>query len=232
VAEGFAAAGLQVALVDITQDELRAAERELLDNGHSVRAFPTDVTDERAVALLAAEVHRTFGPVRVLVNAAAILEERPFVMSDFAAWTRTLAVNLSGPWLCTHAFLPDMRAARAGSIINVTSRAGVEPFVGETAYCAAKYGLEGFSHALALEVADEGVAVNLITPGISIKPTSLSIAAFAALSPEERDRYADPALLIPAFLDLITADTRGITGQRVDAYQRSQELREEAARSR
>jgi len=216
---------LRVALIDITEDELRAAEQELLTNGHAVRAFPTDVTDETAVATMAQGVREAFGPVRVLVNAAAILEEQPFNTSDFAAWTRTLAVNLTGPWLCTKAFLPDMLAARAGSIINVTSRAGIEPFAGETAYCAAKYGLEGFSRALALEVAEDGVAVNLITPGISIKPTSLSIAAFAALTPAERARYADPALLTPAFLDLITAAERGITGQRFDAYQRSQQLR-------
>ena len=182
---------------------------------------------------MAQGVRATFGPVQVLVNAAAILEEQPFVTSDFAAWTRTLAVNLNGPWLCTQAFLPEMRAARSGSIINVTSRAGVEPFVGETAYCAAKYGLEGFSRSLALEVATDGVAVNLITPGISIKPTSLTMAAFAALTPTERARYADPALLTPAFLDLVTASERGITGQRFDAYGRSQELRAEAeAKSR
>lgn len=225
VAGAFAEAGLRVALIDITPDELRAAERELLADGYTVCAFQTDITDQHAVATMAQGVHEAFGAVRVLVNAAAILDEQPFVTSDFAAWTRTLAVNLSGPWLCTQAFLPEMLAARVGSIINVSSRAGIEPFAGETAYCAAKYGLEGFSRSLALEVAADGVAVNLITPGIRIKPTSLTVAAFAALTPAERTRYADPALLTPAFLDLVTASERGITGQRFDAYQRSQQLR-------
>jgi NAD(P)-dependent dehydrogenase (short-subunit alcohol dehydrogenase family) len=228
VAGAFAAVGLRVALIDITQDELRAAERQLLADGHTVRAFQTDITDEEAVRAMTQGVREAFGPVQVLVNAAAILEEQPFVASDFAAWTRTLAVNLTGPWLCTKAFLPAMRAARSGSIINVTSRAGIEPFAGEMAYCAAKFGLEGFSRSLALEVSTDGVAVNLITPGISIKPTSLTVAAFAALAHAERACYADPALLTPAFLELVTASERGITGQRFDAYQRSQQLRAEA----
>ena len=229
VAGAFAAAGHRVALVDITDNELIVATDDLRSRRLDVRAFRADIADERSVATLAAAVRATFGTPRVLVNAAAILEERPFVASDFVAWQRTIAVNLSGPWLCTRAFLPAMLAAGRGSIINVTSRAGIEPFAGETAYCAAKFGLEGFSRALALELAGTGVAVNLITPGISIKPTSLTVAAFAGLPPAERARYADPTLLTPAFLHLATADERGVSGQRFDAHSLSRQLRDGAA---
>jgi NAD(P)-dependent dehydrogenase (short-subunit alcohol dehydrogenase family) len=226
VAGALGHAGYRVALVDITVEELQATESALIAQGIAASAFRVDVTDEQAVTGLVEAVHRTYGVPHVLVNAAAILEERRFDTSDLAHWQRTLAVNLTGPWLCTRAFLPEMIAAGRGSVISVTSRAGIEPFVGETAYCAAKFGLEGFSRALALELAGSGVVVNLITPGVSIKPTSLTTADFAALPPEQRARYTDPALLTTAFLYLATADAKEINGERFDAYQLSQQLRD------
>lgn len=229
VAAAFAAAGARVALVDLPGEELADAEATLRAAGHAVRAVGADVTDPAAVAALAATVRATFGATRILVNAAAILEERPFLDCDLDSWQRTIAVNLTGPWLCCRAFAPEMVAAGRGNIINVTSRAGVEPFVGETAYCASKFGLEGFSRSLALELGPHGVVVNLITPGISIKPTSLTLADFAALPPEYQARYADSTTLVPAFLHLATADERGINGGRFSAYELVQGLREREA---
>lgn len=224
VAEAIAAAGAHVALVDVTADELADAAASLRSRGHPVLAIRADVADPAAVAGLVAAVRAEFGSARILVNAAAILDERPFVECDFAGWQRTIAVNLTGPWLCCKAFAPDMLAAGRGSIVNVTSRAGVEPFVGETAYCASKYGLEGLSRSLALELGPRGVAVNLVTPGISIKPTSLTLADFAALPAERRARYADAAALGPAFVYLATADERGINGQRFSAHELSRQV--------
>lgn len=217
-ARALAVAGARVALVDITGDELADAEASMREAGLDARAFRADVSDPDAVARLADRVRAALGPPTVLVNAAAILDERPFVEYDFVGWSRTLAINLTGPWLCCKAFVPDMLAGGRGSIVNVSSRAGVEPFAGETAYCASKYGLEGFSRSLAIELEPRGIAVNLITPGISIKPTSLSLADFAALPADRRARYADADRLGPAFVALATADERGITGQRFSAH--------------
>ena len=224
VAAAFAAAGARVALVDLPGDELADAEATLRAAGHDVLAVGADVTDPGAVAALAASVRAAFGPARILVNAAAILEERPFLDCDLDSWGRTLAVNLTGPWLCCRAFVPEMVGSGRGSIINVTSRAGIEPFAGETAYCASKFGLEGFSRSLAIELGPHGVAVNLVTPGVSIKPTSLTLADFAALSPAQRARYVDSATLTPAFLHLAIADERGINGQRFSAHELAQRL--------
>ena len=149
VAGALATAGARVALVDVTTDELQDAEATLRAAGRDVLACRADVTDPAAIAALAATVRSRLGPVRILVNAAAILDERPFLDCDFASWQRTLAVNLTGPWLCCQAFVPDMLGAGHGSIINVSSRAGVEPFAGETAYCASKFGLPYFPQWLA-----------------------------------------------------------------------------------
>ena len=219
VAGALAAAGARLALVDVASDELRDAEAILGATGYEVLACHADVTDPAAVGALATTVRSRLGPARIPVNAAAILDERPFLDCDLDSWQRTIDVNLTGPWLCCKVFAPDMLAAGRGSIVNVTSLAGIEPFAAETAYCASKFGLEGFSRSLALELWPCGVAVNLVTPGISIKPTSLSLADFAALPTEQRARYTDSATLGPAFVHLATADERGINGQRFSAHE-------------
>lgn len=227
VAIAFARAGARVALVDITEDELTDTASALAREGGEVLPIRTDVADPESVAHMIARVREAFGPVDTLVNAAAILEVKPFAESDYADWQRTLAINLSGPWLVTKAVLPDMIAAGRGSIVNVSSRAGVEGHRGETAYCAAKFGLEGFSYALALEVAPANIAVNLVTPGIRIKPTSMTMARFRALPPEEQARWADPVSMGDGFVYLARQDGHGITGQRFDVWELAERVRHE-----
>lgn len=227
VATAFARAGARVALLDITEDELADTARALAAEGGDVLPIRTDVAAPESVAQMIARVHEVFGPVDTLVNAAAILEEKPFTESDFADWQRTLAINLSGPWLVTKAVLPDMIAAGRGSIVNVSSRAGGEGFRGETAYCAAKFGLEGFSYALALEVANANIAVNLVTPGIRIKPTSMTMAQFRTLPPEEQARWSDPVVMGDGFVYLALQDGGSVTGQRFDVWQLAERVRQE-----
>jgi len=227
VARAFARAGARTVLVDITDDELTETATALMHEGGAVLPVRCDVADGAAVARMVAETHAAFGPVDVLVNAAAILDLIPFAESTFADWQRTLAINLSGPWLVTKAVLPDMLAAGRGCIINVSSRAGVRGFERETAYCAAKFGLEGFSSSLALELAPGGVAVNLVTPGTRIKPTSMTMAAFRALPTEEQARWADPATTGDGFVYLALQDGHSLTGQRFDVHELAERVRRE-----
>jgi len=80
-------------------------------------------------------------------------------------WQRTLDVNLTGPFLFTRAVLPSMKAQRSGRIINVSSIAGLKPIAEQSAYCASKYGLNGLTKVLALELRPYGIAVHAICPG-------------------------------------------------------------------
>lgn len=228
VATAFARAGARVALVDVTGDELTQTAAALATAGGDVLPVRADVADPNDVAQMIAAVHRAFGAVDVLVNAAAILDMKAFAESDYADWRRTLDINLSGPWLTTKAVLPDMIARGRGSIVNVSSRAGVEGHARETAYCAAKFGLEGFSYALALEVASAGIAVNLVSPGIRIKPTSMTVAQFRALPPEEQAQWADPVTTGDGFIYLALQDGNGITGQRFNVWELAERVRRDA----
>jgi NAD(P)-dependent dehydrogenase (short-subunit alcohol dehydrogenase family) len=124
-------------------------------------------------------------------------------------------VNLTAPVLLTHDLLP-LLADAGGSVINVSSRAGVMPFEGEAAYCASKYGIEAFTKCLALELGSSPVSVNTITPGIKIKPTSITEEQIPTVPEAERNTWADPAEITPAFLFL--ARLRGeVSGRRFDA---------------
>ena len=151
----------------------------------------------------------------------------PSSTSTAADFDETIAVNLLAPVRLIRAFLPAMLERGHGAIINVSSNAGVKPFATETDYCATKYGLEGFSYSLAMELAPLNISVNVVSPGFPIKPTSVTAAEFAAWPAERRDRYQDPIGMADAFayLALQYPNEGGITGQRFDAFALAEEVR-------
>ena len=154
-----------------------------------------------------------YGRLDVLVNNAGQLMMKSFEEMTLAEWDNILRVNLRGVVLGCKLFLGAMKAGGGGSIINVSSNAGVMGFALESAYCASKFGIEGFSRALAMELQPHNIAVNTVTPGklpggATIKPTSLTQAQFDVLSPAERARWADAAVLTEAFIFLRVAAWR------------------------
>jgi NAD(P)-dependent dehydrogenase (short-subunit alcohol dehydrogenase family) len=178
---------------------------------------------------LVEEIMDRYGGVDALVNNAAILRLKPFLELAADAFDETLAVNLLAPVRLTRALLPPMLARGRGAIINVSSAAGVRAFADETDYCAAKFGLEGFSYSLALELAPRNVGVNLVTPGYRIKPTSVTAAEFAAWPAERRAAYRDPIAMADAFafLALQYPSEGGVTGRRFDAFALAERVRRE-----
>lgn len=167
IARALCEAGLRVAITGASaRVETRAAE--LRDAGYDVRALIADLTD-------AVDVRRLFdalGPVDILVNNAGMgsqsqpAVQKPFIDLDEAEWDRGIDVTLKTAFLATRAFLPAMTKQGHGRIVNVASVTG--PLVsnpGESAYSAAKAGMVGMTHALALEVGALGVTVNAVAPG-------------------------------------------------------------------
>jgi NAD(P)-dependent dehydrogenase (short-subunit alcohol dehydrogenase family) len=227
VAEGFARSGADTIAVARTTSELDDLAAHLGPVSGSLTTESVDIADVQAVRAMAERVLGRHGRIDVLVNNAAILETQPFHEMTVEDFDRTLNVNLRGAVLCTHAFIGAMRAARRGSIINVGSGASTKGFAGETHYCTAKFGLEGFSEALAIEARDYNVAVNRLSPGFPIKPTSVTLADAAALDPETRAQWGDPAPMVDAFIYLALQDTSGITGQQFDAFELAERVRAE-----
>lgn len=160
-ASALAANGVRVSLVGRDLAKLQRTAASIAD------AFVTsaDVTDETAVNGAFAEARARHGPIQILINNAGAAPSAPFRATDLALWNATLAVNLTSAFLCAHAALPDMLAAKWGRIVNVASVAGLKGYAYVTAYCAAKHGLIGLTRALAHETAKHGVTVNAVCPG-------------------------------------------------------------------
>jgi 3-oxoacyl-[acyl-carrier protein] reductase len=137
----------------------------VLDRTAGPGVLAVDVRDEGGVRAAFASVRDRFGPVDVLVNCAGLLTEAPVQEMDLATWDETLAVDLTGVFLCSREVVGPMRRQRWGRIINISSQLGIKGGVGLGHYSAAKAGVLGFTKSLALEVAADNVLVNSIAPG-------------------------------------------------------------------
>jgi NAD(P)-dependent dehydrogenase (short-subunit alcohol dehydrogenase family) len=227
VARGLASYGATVVAVARTDSELSELATCVRDAGGQIETMIADLSSVEETERIAAEIVAHYGGVDALVNNAAILRMTPFLDLPAGMFEETIAVNLLAPVRLTRALLPAMIARGRGAIVNVSSAAGIRPFADETDYCAAKYGLEGFSYSLALEMAPRNVSVNVVSPGYGIKPTSVTAAEFASWPAERKAPYRDPIAMADAFAYLVVQypDQGGVTGQRFDAFELAEEVR-------
>ena len=228
VAQAMASAGARVWLVSEVLDELEWTASDIRAAGGEARILVADLgrEDERngLVRALRGEAPR----LRVIVNNAGVLEREPVASLDATHWRRIMSVNLEAPVFLTRDLLP-LLEEDGGSVINVSSRAGTGAFARQAAYCASKFGMEAFTRCLALELAGSRVSANTVTPGLSIKPTSLTQRDAERADAATRARWRDPVKLGPAFLFL--AGLRGqISGCRFDAWTLTRELEQRDAR--
>jgi NAD(P)-dependent dehydrogenase (short-subunit alcohol dehydrogenase family) len=149
--ERFAAAGERVVAVGRDPAALGALD---------VETHACDVTDEAAVT----DVFARIGVVDVLVNNAGMGESAPLAATTLESWSRHLAVNATGAFLCIRAVVPGMRERGGGAVVTVASTAGRAGVPYTTAYSASKHAAIGLTRAVAAEVAGTGVRVNAVCP--------------------------------------------------------------------
>ena len=165
VAEQLAGAGAAVAVVSTTEPGSFAVADALRERGARALGLAADVADARALDDVVASVERGLGPVDVLVNDAGVVLRRPMSEMSDGDWDRVLSVNLSGPFYLCRRCVPGMAQRRWGRVVNVSSISGRLGTEGMTAYCASKWGLNGFTQALAEEVKGRNVLVAAVLPG-------------------------------------------------------------------
>ena len=166
--------GAKLVLVDINGEKLEALKKELSVYTNDVLTFVCDVSDEVAVFEAVREAERVFDHVDILVNNAALWRDRSaFADAPAALWKKYIDVNVMGVVYFTQAVLPKMLENKYGRIINVASVAGVYGNANMAHYSATKGAVIAMTHALAKEVANQGILVNSVSPG-SVSPAECS----------------------------------------------------------
>jgi NAD(P)-dependent dehydrogenase (short-subunit alcohol dehydrogenase family) len=184
-AKKFLAEGWRVTLLDI-EGELLERTFKTLAAPDAALAIHCDVSDAAAVAAAVAKAGRHFGRLDALVNNAGIAIFKPLMETTQADWERVLAVNLTGPFLCTQAAAPLMRETGGGAIVNITSISGLRASTLRTAYGTSKAGLAHLTKQFAVELAALGIRVNAVAPG----PVDTAMAK-AVHTPAIRADYHD-----------------------------------------
>jgi len=194
----LAAKGVKVALVSKTESKLRKVEKEIEKiNGESL-VVPTDVTLANSVKKMAKTVFDHFGRIDILVNSAFWGPPGSLEETNEAFWDKTLDTCLKGPFLCIRNLVPFMRKNGCGRIVNIGSLAGKVGEDNRTAYCAAKWGLEGLSAALREELLRDNIHVHLISPAATDTP--FWPASGAKLTPEILERFIPAATIADAIV--------------------------------
>ena len=202
VSELLAREGASVAVTDI--DDLKGPElvAGIKKAGHAAMFLHQDVTSEARWVEVVAEVEKHFGRLDILVSNAGIGIGVPSIVDmSLRDWRRQTAINLDGVFLSVKHCLPAMRRSGGGSIIMMSSLAGLRGTAGLAGYCATKGGVRLFAKAIAMECASagDGIRVNSVHPGIIDTPIWGKIPAEATgsgqnapIDPEERAKLATP----------------------------------------
>ncbi len=188
IAEAFAAEyDARVALAARTRTALEQTADACRTRGGTPLVLPTDVTDDAAVADLAAAVHEEWGPPDVLVNNAGAFTNTPLAELTLEGFRDQIDVNLTSAFAVTIAFLPAMRERGTGHLFFMGSVASLMAYPGNAGYCAAKHGLRGLARTVRAETKDEGLRVTTVLPGATDTPTwdGAGVAEERLMAPED-----------------------------------------------
>ncbi|SDX59840.1 SDR family NAD(P)-dependent oxidoreductase [Roseicitreum antarcticum] len=213
IARVFAKHGAELVLMDVDAAGLDAVNASI---GGGALCLIVDLGDAAATADAIAAIP---GPVGTLIHNAAILKPEPLDATSLATFTATMNVGIQAAFQLSQAFWGGMKAQGGGALIFVSSQSGIKGFANETAYCAAKHALEGFSKCLALEGEAHGILSCTITPGRAMH-TPMSERNYP---PALKAQWIAPDLLAPAFVHIATTRDAALSGQRLNAWEMSQQ---------
>ena len=208
VARMVVEAGGSVVIGDILVEDGELLARELGDRARFVRL---DVTDADAWAEAVSAAQDAYGPVSGLVNNAGILAQGPIVDGTPEEFRRVVDINLTSVYLGMRATVPSLRKASGGSIVNISSTAGLIGYAYLAAYVASKWGVRGLTKSAALELGADNIRVNSVHPGPIRTPMTEGINdEIAAAQPIAR--FGEPEEVARLVLFLLSDDASYSTG--------------------
>jgi NAD(P)-dependent dehydrogenase (short-subunit alcohol dehydrogenase family) len=199
IAGGLADEGASVVCVDVVPENARQCADWITKRGGRALGLVCDVTDEAQVTAMVARVRDTYGGVDILVNNAGVLGGLSVLEMPLERWSRQLAVNLTGTFLCTkHVARLMVAQGRRGSIIVIVSTAGHQGQPGNIGYCTSKSGLLNFTRAAAMDLIKHGIRVNSLTPTATDVEEGIERAVtWGRARPEPRGRLLDFKKMVP-----------------------------------
>ena len=177
-AMAFAEAGCRVACADLNKAGAQETAQQVIAAGGQAMGVAVDVADEQSTLAMAEVVMAKWGRIDILVNNAAMyatLSMVPFNELSVDEWDKTMAVNVKGPWLCTRAVYPAMKAQGYGKIVNIASATFFSGSPLWPHYVASKGGLIALTRSLARSLGDDGIRVNAVAPGFTLTDASLEV---------------------------------------------------------
>ena len=172
IAEAFAGEPeARIALVSRNESRLQDVAAVCAERGAETLVLPCDVTDEDAVANMAASIQEPWGTPDVVVNNAGVFQPGPLTETTLEAFKYQLDVNLTSAFMVTMAFLPAMIEQSAGTLFYMGSVASLKAYPGGAAYCTAKHGVLGLARSVREETRAHGIRVTVLLPGATLTPS-------------------------------------------------------------
>jgi 2-hydroxycyclohexanecarboxyl-CoA dehydrogenase len=165
VSRRFARDGIAVGVLDVNVADATTVANDIRSEGGKAIPLGASVADRGAVTAAVARLREAFGPVTIVVNNAGITGTTPFEDLTDQQWDRMMEVNLKGTFIVTQTVLPDMKAAKWGRIINISSSSAQTGAVNMAHYSASKGAIIALTRTLARELGPLGITVNNVPPG-------------------------------------------------------------------
>ena len=214
----FSSEGAKVVIGDILDEDGRRTEAEIVESGGECLFVHLDVTSESSWQEAIASAVARFGKLDVLVNNAGIFRTEGVLETSEALWDEMMEINGKGVFLGTKYAIPEMRKAGGGSIINISSVAGLVGGPGSAAYRSSKGAVRLFTKATAIQYAGEGIRANSVHPGIIETPMTTpnlladEAARQRAIARAPLGRYGQPEDVAYGVLYLASDESSFVTG--------------------